>query len=566
MQESVSYIALGSMLIGGLGLFLLAVGMITDGLRYAAGGALRDLLARGTATPVRGIVSGLTITAIVQSSSALTVATIGFVNAGLLTLYQSLGVVYGANIGTTMTGWLVAAIGFKIKVEAFALPMIGIGMLVHLLGQGRRLGALGRALAGFGLFFIGIDVLREAFTGFATAEQMAGLSAETLKGVVLSVGVGFLMTVLTQSSSAAIALILTATTGGVLDLSSAAAMVIGANVGTTSTAAFAVIGATSNAKRVAAAHITFNVATGLVAILLLPGLLLLVELLGQMLKLEQAPAVVLALFHTVFNVLGVLLMMPFSKRLADFLCKRFRSAEEVEGAPRYLDGTLAATPALALSALRHELGHVDDIVRRMSLSALSTESTSAHTMTTDKDAVHRLSMAIGDFVSHVGKASMSGEVSGHLSQVLRISDYYQEIAALATELSDTEAQATPLDDARVLAAIAGFHADVVELLQLADPDAHDFDLAHCEQHLHEAEEVYRRLKETLLEAGASRRIRIPAMSGALDQIARIRDIMRQSLKAARYLAQLDELVAAETGAQTGNHQAEETAQDKPAAA
>ncbi|NNM00772.1 MAG: Na/Pi symporter, partial [Gammaproteobacteria bacterium] len=148
--------------IGGLGLFLLAVGMITDGLKLAAGDALRGILARSTSTPLRGVASGVLVTGIVQSSSAVTVATIGFVNAGLLTLGQSLGVIYGANIGTTITGWIVAAVGFSFKVEAFALPLIGIGMLSRVVRPASRLASVGEALAGFGLFFIGVDVLKEA--------------------------------------------------------------------------------------------------------------------------------------------------------------------------------------------------------------------------------------------------------------------------------------------------------------------------------------------------------------------------------------------------------------------
>ena len=127
---------------GGLGLFLLAVTLITDGLKFAAGDALSDMLGRWTKTPERGIASGIIITGLVQSSSAVTVATIGFVNAGILSMSQALGVVFGANVGTTMTGWLVAAVGFEFKVEAFALPLIGLGMLLSLIGAKKRYGAI----------------------------------------------------------------------------------------------------------------------------------------------------------------------------------------------------------------------------------------------------------------------------------------------------------------------------------------------------------------------------------------------------------------------------------------
>ncbi|MGB5520809.1 MAG: Na/Pi symporter, partial [Gammaproteobacteria bacterium] len=378
------------MLAGGLGLFLLAVTMITDGLKLAAGHTLRDLLGKWTRSPAHGILTGLSITALVQSSSAVTVATIGFVNAGLLTMYQALGVVYGANIGTTMTGWLVAIVGFKIKVEMFALPMIGIGMLLRLTGGDSRRAQLGLALAGFGLFFIGIDVLKEAFEGLAAAIDLQKLTLDGVAAVFLFLGIGFMMTVLTQSSSAAIAITLTAATGGIVGLYAAAAMVIGANVGTTSTAGFAVIGATPNAKRVAAAHVIFNLATAMVALLILPVLIWVVRSTGKIVGLEDVPAVTLALFHTTFNILGVLLMLPVSSRLARFLDKRFVTLEEIEGRPRYLDKTVAVSPALAINALALEQSRIASIARRMATEVMSAESGPGKRLVSDHVAAQKL--------------------------------------------------------------------------------------------------------------------------------------------------------------------------------
>ena len=170
--------------LGGLGLFLLAVGLITDGLKLAAGRALRSILASSTSTRLRGVASGVLVTAIVQSSSA---AIIGFVNAGLVSLSLALGIVYGANIGTTMTGWIVAAVGFNFKVDAFALPMIGVGMALRLLRPDTRLAAFGQAFAGFGLFFIGVDVLRDAFETFATRVDVASFAPHDGFGLLLYV-------------------------------------------------------------------------------------------------------------------------------------------------------------------------------------------------------------------------------------------------------------------------------------------------------------------------------------------------------------------------------------------
>ncbi|MDZ4130454.1 MAG: Na/Pi symporter, partial [Hydrogenophaga sp.] len=152
---------------GGLGLFLLGMGMMTDGLKLAAGPALHRILAGATRTRMHALGSGLMVTSLVQSSSAVTVAAIGFVNAGLLSLGPALWVLFGANVGTSMTGWIVALVGLKFKVEMLAMPLVGLGALLRLTGEGRRSGAIGTALAGFGLLFMGIALLQQAFASLA---------------------------------------------------------------------------------------------------------------------------------------------------------------------------------------------------------------------------------------------------------------------------------------------------------------------------------------------------------------------------------------------------------------
>ncbi|MDP1693124.1 MAG: Na/Pi symporter [Burkholderiaceae bacterium] len=185
---------------GGLGLFLIGMGLMTDGLKLAAGPALHRILAGATRTRMQALGSGVLVTALVQSSSAVTVAAIGFVNAGLLALGPALWVLFGANVGTTMTGWLVAMVGLEFKVEALAMPLVGLGALLRLTGEGRRRSAIGTAVAGFGLLFMGIALLQQAFTGLAgqiSLPQGAGALA-----VLAQLGVGLLMTVLMQSRPA----------------------------------------------------------------------------------------------------------------------------------------------------------------------------------------------------------------------------------------------------------------------------------------------------------------------------------------------------------------------------
>ncbi len=523
-------------LAGGLGLFLLAIHMITEGLKAAAGTSLRRVLNRWTNTPGRGLLFGITITALVQSSSAVTVAAIGFVNAGLLTLWQTLGVVFGANVGTTMTGWLVAAVGFEIKISLFALPLIGAGMLLRLTGPGTRRGALGEALAGFGLFFIGIDALQTAFAGMAAQFDIGSLSTRGLAGMPLYLGMGFIMTVLTQSSSAALAIVLTAATGGVLALPAAAAMIVGANVGTTSTAGLAVIGATPNAKRVAAAHIVFNLLTGVVALALLPVLLSLAQAAGRTLGLADAPAVSLALFHTVFNVLGVLLMWPLAGRLAAWLATRFRTAEEIEAQPRYLDRTMLATPALAVDAFGMELGRVAAIAQDMAQAALSAEGVQTDRLRRDRTTLERLLMTIGDYVTRIQRGSLSAETAEQLPIVLRTGQYFSAVSDLAIAVAGTQEGLSPVTDPELLDQLNRFKADAAKLLEQAGPEA-EWALQYSDL-LDDVQRHYQLLKSALLRLGAEGRIKIDQMNTLLEQVSRIRRLTEQIVKGSGHLAWL----------------------------
>lgn len=536
MQQNLFVIS--GMLAGGLGLFLLAVKMITDGLKLAGGGTLRDLLGHWTYTPMRGIATGLTITAIVQSSSAVTVATIGFVNAGLLSLYQALGVVYGANIGTTMTGWLVALVGFKINIEVFALPLVGIGMLLRLTKGTTRLGSLGEALAGFGLFFIGIDVLREAFEGLANGIDLQTLSIDGISGILLYLCIGFLMTLFTQSSSAAIAITLTATTGGILTFEAAAVMVIGANIGTTSTAAFAVIGATPNAKRVAMAHIIFNLMTGVVALTLLPVMLWVINKTGEMLQLADSPVVSLALFHTVFNMIGVILILPFSKRLSKFLEKKFRTMEEIEGKPKYLDKTVAGTPALALNAITLELARIGEISRRMAITALSTESGPSKHLYGERTAIKNLEQAMGDFIARLEKTTLTQDIVEQLPEALHALQHYTTVSELAINYAKQQADIKIPRDNAITSILEKYQADAVELLSSANPQLTDFSIEETEKNLEDLHKEYRRLRDSFLEAGARQHINIQAMDAALSLFNRIDRMTKQTVKGARILDRL----------------------------
>jgi len=338
-------------LVGGLGLFLLGMILLTDGLKAAAGDSLRRWLTNFTGGPFSALLSGTGITALVQSSSATTLATIGFVSAGLLPFTAAVGVIFGANLGTTTTGWIVSLLGLKLNISVIALPMVGIGVLMKLAGRG-RVAPLGLAVAGFGLLFIGINQLQDGMRDVAAQIDPARIPGDTLVGRLLLVGVGALMTVVMQSSSAALATTLAALGAGTINLHHGAALVIGQNLGTTVTAAIAAIGASVPARRTAAAHIGFNLITSVVAFLLLPLLLWIIDLVQDY---DGGPST-LAAFHTVFNVLGVMLLFPVIDRYAALITRLVPERSPL--VTRHLDASVAAVPEIALDAARRTLADV----------------------------------------------------------------------------------------------------------------------------------------------------------------------------------------------------------------
>ena len=527
------------MLLGGLGIFLLAMRMLTDGLRQAAGEALREILARSTRTPLRGVVSGLTVTALVQSSSAVAVAVIGFVNAGLMSLGQALGVVYGANIGTTFTGWLVTAVGMGPDVEALALPLVGIGMLMRLFGRRTRVSGAGEAMAGFGLFFVGVQVLTTAFEGAAAGIDLSNLSVRGPVGLAVCLVIGAAMTVLTQSSSAAIAITLTAVTGGLLPLEPAAAMVIGSNVGTTSTAVFASIDATSSARRVAAAHVVFNLATAVVALLILPLMLWSVGAFERLLGMEPAPALSLALFHTIFNVVGVLLMLPLSARLTRALEQRFVTSAERLGRPRHLDGSIVDTPTLALDALILELTRLLGMARDWVGDRLGPEQAPPRELEVRREAIRRLGEEILAFLARLEQGALSADVAIRLPVVLRILDYIEDgmEQAVATAEQDSVVDAL-VERGDVGERIATFSGRALALVAASDPERFDHDPAAQARSFEDLAQDWHVLKDVLLQAGIAGQVPLRQVSPGLESLRHRMHLAEQFTKAAARLHSL----------------------------
>lgn len=427
-------------ILGGLGLFLLGMAVMTDGLKALAGSALRVVLARAASTPARGTFWGTVVTLLIQSSSATTMTTIGLVSAGLLTFPQALGVVFGANVGTSGTGWLVALLGVKVSLNAAAMPMLFAGALLRLMGRGRW-AAGGGALAGFALLLLGLTVLQVGMAGLAERLRPEDLPAvggsgpwATAGGLLTLVVIGIVMTTVMQSSSAAVAATISALHAGAIGPEQAGSLVIGQNIGSAVSSALAAIGATTPAKRTALAHVLFNVITGVIVLAAFP---ILAPLFGRW-SASVEPTILLAAFHTGYNMLGVAVLLPavgpFSRAVERMLPQRGSQLTQ------FLDDSVLDVPAVAVEAARRSVARslrtlcvavVDGLTR-----ARAGDGRGPHAGGSDDDRIRQADEALDqtrNFLSRLTKPPASAAERARLEGVLHALDHASRMAETAAE-------------------------------------------------------------------------------------------------------------------------------------
>lgn len=451
-------------LLGGLGVFLLGMVLLTDGLKAVAGEALRRILTRYVATPLSGVGWGALVTALVQSSTATTLTTVGFVSAGLLTFTQAIGVIFGANLGTTSTGWIVSQLGFKVSLGSISPPLVLAGVAVRLLFKGRTAHA-GTALAGFALLFMGIDLLQDGMGTLAARLSpsdlpggMAGASAWGAR--LLLVASGFMMTLIMQSSSASMTTTLAAVASGAIGLEQAAALAIGQNIGTTPTTVAAAIGAPTAAKRTAAAHVLFNSLTALIAVVILPSLLRTCVWLGALVGADDAPTV-LALFHTIFNVLGVLLLLPVVGPFARVIERVF--PERGPRSTRYLAPSVAHLGPVALEAARRALVNVLGDISALFLSAVGRAAGRRPPATAMHDADAGL-RSIARFIHGLGQSAQGAGERTREQALLHATDHLDRSLAALRRLHDAVGDARVFRTDSVVASACAPVAGVAERL------------------------------------------------------------------------------------------------------
>lgn len=358
-------------IISGVAIFLIGMLFMEDGFKLFSGGALEKILEKSTNNLPKAIGTGFIATSIVQSSSLLTIIVISFLSVELISLSGAIGIIFGSNVGTTTTAWIVSTFGLKIKIANFAMPMLIFGVIFRF-NKNKTYQGLGNILVGLGFVFLGISFMKEGFESLKNGLDLAQFAIDGYFGVLVYILIGAIATVLIQSSSATMALIITAVATGQIEYINALSLAIGANIGTTVTAVIGSLSSNFNGKRLAVAHFIFNIVTGVIAIVFLYPLANLVDILSLKLTIAKDDyAMKLALFHTIFNVIGVLAVSPFTSKLVIFLESLFVDRRSNISRAKYLDNAVIEVPETAILALKKETMHLYDNASEALSHALS---------------------------------------------------------------------------------------------------------------------------------------------------------------------------------------------------
>ncbi len=345
-------------IIGGVGLVLLGMALMSEGLQALAGDRVKQLLSHFTGSPLKGVLTGTGITVVTNSASATILATIGFINAGLLSLPQAIGIIFGANLGTVSTAWIVALVGFKFSISTFTLPLITLGALMKLFLKRER-ASIGLAIAGFGLLFLGADILQGGMRSTGGFIELTGFSVNVWSDRFILAAMGFLMTFLLQSSTVAIVTTLAALGTGSVTMEQAALVVVGLNTGKVYYGILGYIGASTAGKRTAVLHIFFNLATGVILFIFSS---IFVSSISDLCVYAGvgSPAIIVCALHTGFNLIGITLWLPMHKTIAVLMEKVVPQKGPL--LTRFLDYQVASVPHVAIETARLTIVEVTRVV------------------------------------------------------------------------------------------------------------------------------------------------------------------------------------------------------------
>lgn len=358
----------------GVAIFLFGMLSLEEGFRALAGGAMDRLLRLSTDSVWKSLSFGIVTTTLVQSSSLVSILTISFLSAGLITLAGGIGIIFGANLGTTTGAWLVAGFGLKVSLSDYAMPLLVFGVLL-VFQTARTAKGLGYALVGLGFLLLGIDTMKQGFEAFKANIDLAAYAMPGLAGLLVFTAIGILATVVMQSSHATLVLILTALAAGQISYENALALAIGSNIGTTITAIIGSMSANVDGRRLAAAHLVFNLITGLTALVLIHPFMLAVDVLSEGVGIAADDFTLkLAVFHSLFNLVGILLMLPFIEPLERALQRFIKTRAALITQPAFLNEATVGFPEAAIEAVRNETSRLYDIAVKIIAHGVSLRS------------------------------------------------------------------------------------------------------------------------------------------------------------------------------------------------
>ncbi len=424
-------------LLGALGMFLYGMNMMSSGLQKAAGSGLRRFLASITSNPLKGVVTGLGVTGIIQSSSATTVMVVGFVNAGLLTLRQAIGVIMGANIGTTLTAWIIAVFGFSADISVLAVPLMAVGFIMSMSKKGRARD-ISEILVGFSLLFLGLSFMKESVPDLESNPEVLSFishwSGHGVFSVLIFVLIGTVMTLVLQSSSATVALTLIVLNMGWIKFDMAAAMVLGENIGTTITANIAASVGNTNAKRAALSHTVFNVFGVVWAVALFNPFLSLIQTIISALGLgdsPQTPLYSVSMLHTVFNLINTGLLIWFIPAIEKFVSRVIKDKPSGDSVEKlvYINAGLIPTPELAISEAEKEVVHFGTIMQRdlgyIQEAVTASDSQASFAPWRDKlvkyeEISDRIEYEVINFLNKINREGLGDESSLRIKSIYRI--------------------------------------------------------------------------------------------------------------------------------------------------
>ncbi len=432
------------LLIGGLGFFFFGMQFMSDGLKKIAGDRLKAILHMVTKLPIIGILVGIMITALIQSSSATTVMVVGFVNAGLIVLKQAISVIIGANVGTTVTAWLVSSMSV-FKITQYALPAVGIGFALKSFGRTKNMRLWGQVLMGFGLLFMGLEFMKEAFLPLKDSPQVKDLFGRFGNNPLLGVLVGLVVTMLIQSSSATIAIVQIMAFNGIIGFPAAITLMLGGDIGTTITGQLAAVGTNLEARRAAMAHTLFNV-VGVAYMLFFVYTGWFTKFVDFIIPGEMTPMTIMfyiAVANTIFKLTNAALFLPFIgylEKACIFLVPKRKGA--IELGPQYLEKHLLATPPIAIEQARMETVRMMEIagksVTAASKSFMENDLSLSKPVSTLEQAVDNLQSAITQYLVELSQRSLSEEVSEEIpvlihsvNDIERIGDHAENILELS---------------------------------------------------------------------------------------------------------------------------------------